>query len=183
MPAHAHGKKLEIWWQDEARIGQQGTLTRIWVPRGSRPRAPKDRRFTWVYLFGAVCPERGTGAALVLPTVNIDAMNKHLEEISRNVAKDAHCLLQIDGAGWHGPSDQLRVPDNIALLKLPPYTPKLNPVENIWDYLRNNDFVHQVWQTYEAIIDACCHAWNRLIQAPDLVQSIAHRSWATCVNV
>ena len=179
---HALGKPLEIWWQDEARVGQQGTLTRIWAKRGSRPAIRRDRRFIWAYLFGAVCPDRGVGAAIVMPTVNIDAMNEHLKEISHHVAPGAHCLLQVDGAGWHGPSETLIVPDNITLLKIPPYTPELNPVENIWEYLRGNYLSNLVWETYEEILQACCDAWRKLVRAPEVIQSIAAREWAKCVN-
>jgi hypothetical protein len=94
--------------------------------RGTRPRIKRDRRFTWAYLFGAICPARGTGAALVMPTVSIDAMNKHLAEISQCVSVSAIALLILDGAGWHS-SPQLIVPDNnIVLLPLPPYAPELN---------------------------------------------------------
>ena len=84
-----------------ARVGQQGTLTRIWAKRGVRPRIKRDRRFTWAYLFGAICPARGTGAALVVPTVGIEAMNQHLAEISTCVSVRAIALLILDGAGWH----------------------------------------------------------------------------------
>ena len=85
MPEAARDRPVEVWWQDEARVGQQGTLTYVWAERGSRPRVPRDLRYEWTYLFGAVCPARGVGAALVLPRVNIDAMNRHLSEISRHV--------------------------------------------------------------------------------------------------
>ena len=173
----ACGKPVEVWFQDEARVGQQGTLTRIWAKRGSRPRALRDRRFNWAYLFGAICPARGVGAALVLPTVNIDAMNKHLAEIGRCVTAGAIALLIIDGAGWHC-SPKLVVPDNIVLLTLPPYAPELNPVENIWAYLRGNAFSHEVWETYEDILDACCDAWNGLMRTSGIIRSIATREWA-----
>ena len=119
------GRPVEIWFQDEARVGQQGTLTRIWAKRGTRPRIRRDRRFTWAYLFGAICPARGTGAALVMPTVSIEAMNKHLAEISQCVSVSAIALLILDGAGWHG-SPRLVVPANIVLLPLPPYAPELS---------------------------------------------------------
>jgi hypothetical protein len=88
--AAARGKPLEVWFQDEARVGQQGTLTRIWARRGSRPPAPRDQRHHWAYIFGAVCPARATGAALVLPTVNAELMSLHLAEISQCVAAGAH---------------------------------------------------------------------------------------------
>ena len=95
LPAEALGKPVEIWFTDEARVGQQGTLTRVWAKRGSRPRALRDRRFEWAYLFGAICPERSVGAAIIMPEVNVEAMNEHLAEISRCA------LLVLDGAGWH----------------------------------------------------------------------------------
>jgi hypothetical protein len=98
LPACARGKPLEVWFQDEARVGQQGTLTRIWARRGSRPPAPRDQRHHWAYIFGAVCPARTVGAALVLPTVNAELMSLHLAEISKCVAAGAHAILILDGA-------------------------------------------------------------------------------------
>ena len=101
LPARARDKPLEVWFQDEARIGQKGTLTRIWARIGSRPRGPRDSRYQWAYIFAAVCPERATAAALVMPYANTEAMALHLEEISRTVTSGAHCALVLDGAGWH----------------------------------------------------------------------------------
>ncbi len=173
----ARGTPIEVWWQDEARVGQQGTLTRVWAKRGTRPRAVRDRRYTWAWLFGAVCPERGVGAAVVLPHVNVEAMNLHWAEVGRRVAEGAHAVLVLDGAGWHT-SPRLRVPDNISLLPLPRYAPELNPVENIWAFLRQNLLSHRVWDSYGAIVDACCHAWNTLMATPERVTSITTRAWA-----
>jgi hypothetical protein len=178
LPATARGKPLEVWFQDEARVGQQGTLTRIWARRGSRPPAPRDQRHHWTYIFGAVCPARAVGAALVLPTVNAELMSLHLAEISRCVAAGAHAILVLDGAGWHQTGGRLVVPENITLMPLPPYAPELNPVENIWEFLRANLLSHRVWETTEDILDACCHAWNSLIKTPERIASIATRPWA-----
>lgn len=177
LPEHAAGKPIEIWFQDEARVGQQGTLTRIWARHGTRPRAPRDRRYDWAYLFGAVCPERTTGAGLVLPFVNAEAMNLHLQEISRHVAPDAHAVLVLDGAGWHSAA-ALAIPDNVSLLPLPSYSPELNPVENVWEYLRQNQLSLRVWSGYEAIVETCCQAWNALMAMPDRIDSITRREWA-----
>ncbi len=181
------------------RVGQQGTLTRVWArlakgsvrrsrmewqgegPRGTRPRAVRDHRRSSVYLFGAVCPERGTGAAVVLPLVNVEAMNVHLAEISRHVTEGAHAVLVLDQAGWHT-SPKLRVPENISLLPLPPYAPELNPVEQVWAYLRANFLSHCVWNSYEAIVNACCDAWNKLISMPERLASITRRTWARAVS-
>ena len=104
-------------------MGQQGTLTRIWARRGTRPRAPRGTRYQSAYLFGAVCPARGVAAGLVLPTVNTEAMSAHLAEISRSIAPGAHGVLILDGAGWHGAA-ALVIPDNLSLLTLPPYSPE-----------------------------------------------------------
>ena len=116
------GRPIEVWFQDEARVGQQGTLTRVWSDRGTRPRAPRDTRYQSAYIFGAVCPDRAETAALVMPQVDTAAMNAHLVEISKAVAPGAHAILVLDGAGWHG-SKALQVPENITLLPLPPYAP------------------------------------------------------------
>lgn len=182
IPEHARSKPVELWWQDEARIGQQGKLTRLWAKRGSRPPAPRDCRYGWAYLFGAVCPTRGAGAALVLPYANAEAMSLHLAEISRYVTPGAHAVVTLDGAGWHRQGGKLKVPDNISLLPLPPYSPELNPQENIWQYLRQNYLSNRVFQTCEAIVDACCDAWNSLIAQPHRITSIATREWAQQVK-
>jgi len=177
IPDSAAGKPVEFWWQDEARVGQQGTLTRIWARRGSRPRALKDHRFTSAYLFGAACPARGVGAAIVMPEVNIEAMNTHLAEISRNVSVGAIALLILDGAGWHS-SPRLKIPENIVLLRLPPYAPELNSLENLWEYLRGNQLSHVVYENYEAVVDGCCNAWNALMRLPEVLTSITDRAYA-----
>ena len=153
-------------------------MTRIWAERGSRPRAPRDQRYDWAYLFGAVCPARDTGAALVLPVADGETMNLHLAEISRNVTPGSHAVVLLDGAGWHQTGGKLNVPDNISLLKLPAYCPELNPIENIWEFLRGNEFSNRVFDTYEAIRDACCHAWNAFLADPERIRSVTERQWA-----
>lgn len=179
MPASAAGKPLEIWFQDEARVGQQGTLTYLWAPRGSRPLAVRDNRHDSAYLFGAICPDRAIGAAIIMPAVNSEAMAEHLREISSQVAPGAHAVLVCDGAGWHQPGERLPVPDNISLLKQPGYAPELNPIENVWEYLRANKLSIRVWNSYEEIINACRDAWNFLMRDPTRIQSITQRPWAT----
>jgi len=164
---HARDKPIELWWQDEARVGQQGSLTYIWADKGSRPRARRDQRYDWTYIFGAVCPARGIGAALVLPIVSTEAMNLHLAEISKNVAVGAHAVVTLDGAGWHQQGGKLKLPQNISLLPLPPYSPELNPVENVWQFLKQNYLANRVFENYDAVVDACCDAWNKLVSAPE----------------
>jgi hypothetical protein len=126
-----------VWFADEARIGQKNKITRRWARRGTRPAAPRDQRTASAYIFGAICPRQGKGAALVLPRCNSAAMTLHLAEIAKTVTPGAHAVLMLDQAGWHL-SDKLVVPANITLLPLPPKCPELNPVENVWQYLREN---------------------------------------------
>ena len=167
--------------KDEARVGQQGTLTRVWARRGTRPRAPRDRRYAWAYLFGAACPERAVGAGLGLPYADSAATGLHLAEISREVTPGAHAVVVPDGAGWHGAGD-LAVPDNLTLLPLPRYSPELNPVENVWQYLRQNRLSLRVWPDYDAIVATCCEAWNALMAMPERLASITRREWAKAVS-
>jgi hypothetical protein len=156
-----------------ARIGQKNGLVRQWARRGTRPKQPADQR----YLFGAICPARGVGAALVSPYADTDMMQLHLDEISRNVAEGAHAVLILDRAGWHTTS-KLDVPGNITPIFLPPRAPELNPVENIWQYLRQNWLSNTVFEDYDAIVDAACAAWRKLIAQPKTIPSIGLRDWA-----
>src|SRR6266851_5089287 len=110
----APGTPVEVWFQDEMRVGQKNKLTYRWARKGSRPRAIHDQRTLSTYLFGAVCPDRGAGAALVLPVCNSEAVQLHLNEIATKVAPGAHAMLILDQAGWHG-ARELKVPANISL--------------------------------------------------------------------
>lgn len=139
----------------------------------------RDNRHDSVHLFGAICPQRALGAAIIMPAVNTEAMNEHLIEISAMVAPDAHAVLICDGAGWHQRGERLCVPENITLLHLPPYAPELNPMENVWAYLRANKLCNLVWDSYDAILDACRKAWQFLIDDPERIVSIGTREWAT----
>jgi hypothetical protein len=97
----ATGKPVEIWFQDEARVGQKGTHAYVWAPVGSRPPMVRDNRHDSVYVYGAICPARGVGAAIIMPAANSEGMSEHLSEISTRVAPESHALLVCDGAGWH----------------------------------------------------------------------------------
>ena len=108
-------------------------------------------------------------------------MNLHLLEISRQVTPGAHAVSRSTAPAGIRPA-ATQVPDNISLLPLPPYSPELNPVENIWQFLRQNYLGNRVFDTYDAIVDACCDAWNALIAAPERIRSIAPEKWAETVN-
>lgn len=170
-------KPVEIWFQDEAGVGQKGTLADVWALAGTRPRAVQDTRYVSAHLYGAVCPERGVGAGLVMPRANTEGSNDHRAEISRAVTPGAHAVLVLDGAGWHKSGD-IKLPDTISLPRSPPHAPEFNPVENIWQFLRGNMLAHRLHDTDDEIVEACCDAWNFIIAAPNTIQFIATRKWA-----
>jgi transposase len=104
-------------------------------------------------------------------------MNLHLAEIAAAVSPGAHAVLLLDQAGWHI-SGKLAVPTNITLLALPPKCPELNPTENVWEFMRANWLSNKVFQSYEAIVDHCCEAWNNLVDQPWRIMSLGLRDWA-----
>ena len=171
------GTPIEIWWQDEARVGQKNGITRRWARRGSRPSAPKDQRTKSAYIYGAICPAQGKAAGLVLPRCNTEGMTLHLAEIAATVAPGAHAVLLLDQARWHG-SGALIVPPNITLMPLPSKCPELNPVENVWQFMRDNWLSNRIFKSYDDILDQCCFAWNRLADQPWRIMSIGMRKWA-----
>jgi hypothetical protein len=135
------------------------------------------QRYDNAYLFGAICPARGVGAALALPHADTDMMQLHLDEIAHNVAEGAHAMLLLDRAGRHT-TGRLNVPDNITPIFLPSRAPELNPVENVWQYLRQNWLSNTVFENYDAIVDAACDAWRKLTAEPTRITSIGMRDWA-----
>ena len=150
----------------------------MWAKRGTRPRAPRDQRYAWAYIFGAACAQRKRAAALVLPQADAEAMSMHLAEISKVVAPGAHAALVLDGAGYHVAA-ALDIPANITLVRLPPYAPELNPMENVWAYLRANKLAVTVFDDYDDIVERSCDAWRFFANDPHRIAQMVERSWAT----
>ena len=113
----------------------------------------------------------------MLPRANAAMMQLHLEEISRTVAAKAHAVVLMDRAGWHD-TDKLTVPNNLTIILLPSRAPELNPAENIWQFLRQTWLSNRVFETYDAILEAGCEAWNKLTAEPEIIRSIGMRNWA-----
>ena len=109
--------QVDIWFQDETRIGQQGSTSRMWAKKGTRPRALKQQQFTYTYIYGAVCPSTGQAVGLVLPYANTTCMSLHIDEIAGSVPEGRHALVLMDGAGWH---QQCHARSHLSLLKIPP---------------------------------------------------------------
>jgi transposase len=163
-----------VWFQDEARVGQHGRLTRIWGRKGERQRIKKDFGFESTHIYGAVCPERDLGEALVINQVSKEVMELHLEAVSARIPENRHAIMVMDRAPWHR---SLKVPKNITVVHLPPYSPELNPQENVWEFLKNTYLSNKVYRDLDHVIDACCSAWNQMTSETGRITSIATREW------
>jgi hypothetical protein len=170
--AEAHAdKQIALWFMDEARVGQKGRTTHRWWVKGQRRPGMSDKRFEAAYIFAAVRPSTGEDFALVLPRVSAAAMSTFLAEFAQTVSDDTHVVMVLDPAGWHD-ARALRVPESVTLVPLPAYSPELNPVERVWLYLREGYLSHRLLADYEAVVAACCDAWNAVTAETGRLRSL-----------
>lgn len=181
VPEHIHIGQIDVWFQDEARFGQHNTTTRLWAPKGSRPRAVKQQQFEYAYLFGAICPATGATEALIVPKANTEGMRLHLKQISQATPEGRYAAVVVDGASWHGKALENEF-DNLVTIKLPPYSPELNPVEQIWQWLRQHHLANRCFDGFEDIVESCSIAWNHFRESTDRVQQMCTREWATLIK-
>ena len=168
---HTHKiKRLRLFFHDDSRIVHKCRVCRVCWKRVERPPGLCDKRFTFAYIFAAVEPGTDNAFALVLPYANTEAMQEFLDQFAATIGQDEHIVLILDQAGWHG-AGALRVPASITLLPLPPYSPELNPVEWVWEYMKERFLSLRLHNDYDAIADA----------AARLKQLSAERS-ICCVN-
>ena len=160
------GKKIQVWFEDEARLGQQGTLTRVWARKGTRPTAIRQTEYKNLYVISAVCPATGTAEGMISPNLNTDVMNLFFKQFSQQISPNEHAVIILDRAGYHR-SKQLEKNSNITLLYLPPYSPELNPVERLWHYLREHYWSNQCFSDYEDLERAAMEGWRRTCDTPE----------------
>jgi transposase len=166
------GKRIEPWFEDEARFGQQGTLSRLWARKGTRPRAVKQTGYEWVYVLAAVCSRTGETVGLLSPYVDGRIMNLFLCQFSQQLPENVHAVLLWDQAGFHKCKD-IQIPENVTIVELPSYSPELNPVENLWQYLRSHYWSNRSYENYDDLRLAACDAWQAVCLDPELVRSIS----------
>lgn len=166
---------MEIWYEDETRVGQQGSISRTWFTRGKRPRLVRQQQFLNAYIFSAACPAKDKAVGFISPVCNKEAMQIHLDMISQSV--QGHAVILLDGAGWHS-ANSLVIPQNITLMKLPPYSPELNPKENFWQSLKSIYLSNKVFSSVEHIMEACSEAWLDFVNIKGNVKRLCTRKWA-----
>jgi transposase len=163
---------VQVWFADEARFGQKGTLTRVWAERGTRPSAPKQTAYGNLHVLTAVCPRTGRAEGLVSPELNTGVVQTFLDQLSATIPRRAHVVLVWDGAGYHSASRALVVPPNITPITLPPYSPELNPVERLWLYLRQRYWSNRVYPDLDDLERAAIAGWRAVCLHPERVRSI-----------
>ena len=171
------GKRLRVFFQDEVRFGQQGSITRVWAPTGSRPRAVRQTQYDYLWVIGAVCPETGQAEGLLSPRLNIDVINIFLEQFSQTLAEDEHAVMVWDGAGFHR-AKHLKVPTNVTLILLPPYSPELNPIENLWHFLKSHHWSNRAYEDFEHLTEAAEQAWKKTCLDNEIMKTVCHASYA-----
>ena len=171
---------VDIWCQDEARVGRKGMLTRVRARRGKRPRVLRDHRYGYCQLFSAICPAKGAAVGHIRGRANTEEMNRHLLDIVAAGPQGRHALGDLDGAGRHRSKD-LEVPEDVTLLYLPPCGPELNSTENVFRFLKASRFANQVFATTEAIREWVTAVWQEFAANPDRITLVGNRRWAKIV--
>jgi transposase len=177
--AQAHPqRRIRLYFEDESRFGQQGTMTRVWARRGSRPTAVRQTEYESLWVLGVVCPETGKAEGLLSPRLNTDVINIFLRQFSKTLPEDEQAVVIWDGASFHA-SQSLEVPENVTLLQLPAYSPELNPIENLWNYLKSHYWSNRVYADYDALEAAAVDAWERAVLDPELMKTVCAAPYAS----
>lgn len=165
-------------FQDEAGFGRINKPKNCWCPKGIRPSVPCHHIREYRYAYGAVDPIHGDSFFLIMPYCNTLCMQVFIDKLSSEYPNDM-ILLVCDGAAWHK-SISLKVPDNITIIHIPPYTPEMNPIEQIWRELRTKGFKNEVFSTLEKVVERLSQTINNLTK--ETVISITRRKWIGCFS-
>ena len=175
VEAEFRGLPLRVLFQDEARFGRINDPKRCWAPQRTRPVVGRQIVREYTYAYGAVSPKDGVADFLILPAMTAAAMTVFLNEVGRR-HEGEFILMIYDGAPCHSPG-ALVIPDNMMVRTLPPYSPELNPVENIWDDMREKFFENLVFKSMIAVEDKLSEACLHYETHPKTVRSITAFPW------
>ncbi|MDQ5829510.1 MAG: IS630 family transposase [Actinomycetota bacterium] len=169
--------EIQLWAEDEARLGLKPVIRRVWAPVGERPVARFNRGYKWTYLYGFVHPESGEVYWLILPTVNTELFSMALNEFATEVAasKDKRVLLVVDQAGWHT-GKEVEVPEGIHLAFLPPGSPELQPAERLWS-LTNEGVANGLFEEIEEIEQALVERCLELLDQTETIKGLTNYHW------
>ena len=167
--------KVRFMFQDEGRFGRINNPTRCWCRKGVRPSVPYQIVREYTYAYAAVCPDDGEMVSLILPYSNSECMSIFLEEVSKRFL-DEYIILVADNAAWHK-SKTLRIPENIEIFPLLPYSPELNPVEHIWDEIREKGFKNEIFSSMKLVENRLCSLLLELELDTEKVKSITGWDW------
>lgn len=169
--------KVELWAEDEARLGLKPVIRRVWAPVGRRPIARVERGYEWTYLCGFVRPESGEVYWLILPRVNVQLFSIALKELAKEVGvgKDKHILLVVDKAGWHT-GKEVEVPEGIHLQFLPSGSPELQPAERLWP-LTNEALANRLFQEIDELEDTLVARCVELLDQTEAIRDLTNYHW------
>jgi putative transposase len=168
-------------FEDEARFGRISDPRRCWAPPGVRPEVSTQFIREYEYAFAALSPQDGLLDTLVLPTVNTEAMGIFLAEVSQRHA-DEWIVMVLDGAGWHR-AKRLKVPANMRLISLPPWSPQLNPVEHVWEEVREKWFANRVFDSLSVVEEQLMTALKSLEEDSPRVASLTGFEWIRTISL
>ena len=171
------GAEVQLWAQDEARLGLKPVIRRVWAPVGKRPVAHFKRGYKWTYLYGFVRPESGEVYWLIVPTVNVKLFSMALNEFAKEVGagKDKRVLLVVDQAGWHT-GKEVEVPEGIHLEFLPSGSPELQPAERLW-VLTNEAVANGLFEEIEQIEEALMERCVQLLDQSESIRVLTNYRW------
>jgi transposase len=138
----------------------------------------KQTRYDWVHVLAAVCPDTGQAVGLLSPTLNTDAVNSFFKQFSQEVDPEVHVVMLWDQAGFHT-SGKVKLPPNVTVIELPPKSPELNPVENLWHYLRSHHWANRAYADYAHLRQAACDAWHESVLQPSIIHSVCAADYAS----
>ena len=170
-------KRIQVFFEDESRFGQQGVMTNVWARKGTRPQMVRQCEYKNAYIIGAVCPETGQAEGLICSHLNTQMMNIFLSQLSETLGENVQALLVWDGAGYHR-SSTLEVPENITLVQLPAYSPELNPIELLWLYMKSHYWANRVFPTEADLLNYAVEMWGRVCFDQELMKTLCHASYA-----
>jgi hypothetical protein len=168
---------VELWSEDEHRIGLKPIIRRVWRKKGQRPIISVQHRYKWTYLYGFVCPQSGHTFWLLLPTVAAYVWSAVLAEFAAalGAGPNKRIVVVIDQAGWHI-SDEVVIPEGLHVVYLPPYSPELQPAEHLWS-LSDEALVNQHFDNLDALIDTQAERCRRLREQSELIHRHTHFHW------